>query len=98
MVKRAKQKFPRGTLVRITANLPECMSHFDSDCEAIVDHTYHEAYGGGNVKSYSLLLLDESREPVQRVSWYEEDQLSLVEDKEWELPWISKGQMVLARY
>ena len=72
-----KQKFRKFTMVRVSEEMPSYMSHFDCGFDAIVDGTYSQLYGGGDVKSYSLYVLSKDRkEIVNSVSWYEEDQLT----------------------
>lgn len=70
-----KQKYLRGHRVFITKDLPKFMSHFERGCEAIVDHSYSDQYGGDDVESFALLLLEPY---LYRVAWYKEDQLTLV--------------------
>lgn len=75
------QRFYRGHRVRIGA-MPEHMSHFPSDCDAIVEYSYAEKYGGReprNSRQYGLLLLDAKGWPYNSVSWYDEDQLTLLD-------------------
>jgi len=67
------QKFHRGDLVRIAADLGPSMAHFEADRDAIVLYSYQDRYGGSNTDSYSLWV--EGRGPV---SWYYEDQLTLI--------------------
>ena len=87
-----KQKFKRGSRVRIRDKMPDYMSHFDCDCEAIVVYTYAQAYGGDDIDSYSLLLLKEDGEPYNLVCWYEEYQLTLIDGD------IVKGLAILEKY
>jgi hypothetical protein len=75
-----KQKFKRGQKVYICKNLGENMSHFTKDCNAIINYTYSEIYGGNDIKSYSLLILDNEDKPINMCSWYEEWQLTLISD------------------
>ena len=42
-----EQKFKKGDYVRVTKNLGPMMSHFKSDCNAIVMGSYNDRYGGG---------------------------------------------------
>jgi hypothetical protein len=72
------QKFPIGTRVFVAKDLGPAMSHFPSGCEAIVDGTYAQQYGGRDTKSYDLQLLDENGSPCNRVAWYHEDQLTWI--------------------
>lgn len=69
------QKFPCGSRVRIADDLGECMRHFQSGVEATVHHTYAHAFGGDDVKSYSLIL-----EGRGMVAWYSEEQLTAIAD------------------
>ncbi len=49
------------------------MSHFTSDCDATVVHTYAHAYGGDDVKSYCLDV-----DGHGETSWYDEWQLTVI--------------------
>ena len=75
-----KQKFKKGTIVRIADDLGESMSHFDKGCLAVVAGTYSQQYGGTNVNSYTLYIIDK-RSIVCRCSWYEEHQLTETKSK-----------------
>jgi Na+-transporting NADH:ubiquinone oxidoreductase subunit NqrD len=66
-----KQKFKKGTLVKIQKDLGSYMSNFESDCFAIVEGTYKELCGGDNIQIYSLNILPK----CHNVSWYQEHQL-----------------------
>lgn len=66
------QKFPIGSRVRI-GEMPVSMSHFRGNCDATVLYTYAHAYGGDDVRSYCLDVDGEGS-----VSWYSEDQLTLL--------------------
>lgn len=68
------QKYAPGTRVRIADDLGHTMSHFRSGCLATVQYTYAHAYGGDNVRSYSLDI-----DGHGSVSWYQESQLTPVE-------------------
>lgn len=73
------QKFFKGDLVQV-GEMPTMMSHFTGNCQAIVIYTYTEQYGrsGANSdKEYSLFIL--KRGDRGEVSWYHEDQLTLIE-------------------
>ena len=50
------------------------MSHFQSDCEAIVVYSYADRYGGDNIETYTVYLKGQ-----EEVSWYYEYQLILIE-------------------
>lgn len=68
------QKFQRGDLVHVVADLGPAMLHFTADIDAIVVGSYRDQYGGSNTQSYTLYLKGRGR-----CSWYEEDQLQLLE-------------------
>lgn len=69
-----KQKFQKGDLVHIAADLGASMSHFTADVDAIVIGSYADQYGGNNTKDYTLHLKSKGQ-----VSWYYETQLTLLE-------------------
>lgn len=68
------QKYKNGDLVRVAKDLGPLMSHFTSDCDAIVIHSYADKYGGDNINSYCIHIKGEGQ-----CAWYEEDQLTLIE-------------------
>ena len=75
----SKQKFLRGQRVRISDVMPNCMRHFECGCEAIVVSTYRETCGRHSYpQDYTLLILNVNGEPSRSVSWYEENQLTLI--------------------
>lgn len=65
------QKYHRGARVRIADDLGQCMRFFPSGCLATVEHTYAHAFGGDDVKSYSLIV-----DGHGSTAWYNEDQIS----------------------
>lgn len=67
-----KQKFIKGDLVKISADLGPSMAHFQKDCKAIVMGSYKDQFGGDDTKSYTLLING------SETSWYEEHQLKLI--------------------
>lgn len=67
------QKFRIGARVKIADDLKKSMSHFPKSCLATVQYTYAHAYGGNDIKSYSLDV-----DGVGSVAWYEEYQLEAV--------------------
>ena len=75
----SRQKFKRGSRVKVAKNLGSMMSHYDSDFEGIVVYTYAQEYGGSNVNSYCLLVLNEKGRPINEISWYQENQLTQLE-------------------
>ena len=75
------QKFSNGDHVRVAKDLGESMSHFESDCEAIVLYSYIERYGGhganykaGDTEEYSIHIKKHGQH-----SWYYGSQLKLIE-------------------
>ena len=82
------QKFFKGDLVQV-GEMPEYMSHFMGNCKAIVIHTYNEAYGDGSRgdRQYCLYLIPRGGTS----SWYEEDQLTLIEPDRFDL--LPKGNV-----
>lgn len=70
-----KQKFPKLTFVRVTDDMPSEMKHFQKGFFGIIDGSYSQCYGGSDVQSYCLFVID-GEEVVNRVSWYREDQLT----------------------
>jgi hypothetical protein len=72
------QKFFLGDRVRIAKDLGSSMSHFESDCEAIVMYSYAEQYDSSskrNLDQFSLYILPNRGES----SWYYANQLTLIE-------------------
>lgn len=67
------QKFRRGDVVAVAADLGPYMRHFRAGEDAIVMYSYNDMYGGGNVKDYCLMFMDGSE-----TSWYWEHQLTLL--------------------
>ena len=70
------QKFPVGTRVRIADDLGKSMAHFPSGMNATVEYTYAHAYGGDDVKSYSLIIDGRGSS-----AWYCEHQLTEITDE-----------------
>jgi hypothetical protein len=71
------QKYSKGDHIKIVKDLGQNMSHFTSDCEAIVMYSYKNEYGGNNDKSYGLYIKGEGE-----VAWYNECQLILIKKKQ----------------
>ena len=69
----SNQKFHKGDLVQIGA-MPDYMRHFQGNCRAIVIGSYADQYGGNDHDSYTLFI-----EGQGETSWYEENQLTLIE-------------------
>ncbi len=67
------QKFPAGSRVRIEDDLGRSMSHFPSGTDATVEYTHAHAYGGSDVKLYSLLI-----DGRGSCAWYHEHQLKAI--------------------
>lgn len=76
-----KQKFRKLSFVSVCKNMPPEMVHFDSNFTAIIDGTYSQIYGGTDIDSYSLYKIEEGK-VVNRISWYRESQLTLLEDQD----------------
>ena len=79
------QKFFKGDLVQV-GEMPIYMSHFDGNCKAIVLYTYEEQYGRSGAQSdkeYSLFILKKGDQG--EVSWYHENQLTLIEPERFDL-------------
>ena len=87
-----KQRFKRGSKVHVCKEMPLYMSHFESDFDAIVKYTYGQKFGGSDVDSYALIMLDDSDKPINSVAWYEEDQLTLVSDD------VEAGLKIIEQY
>lgn len=79
-----KQKFSQLSFVHVGDNMPPPMDHFDKNFDAIVDHTYSQAYGGVNIDDYSVYQLKDGK-IVDRIAWYEENQLTLLPKQDREL-------------
>lgn len=67
------QKFHKGDHVMVAKDLGPHMSHFKSDCEAIVIGSYKDQYGGDNTSSYTIHIKGSGQ-----TSWYKENQLTLI--------------------
>lgn len=74
--KEQMQKFNKGDWVRVAKDLGPSMSHFTSDCEAIVIGSYADQYGGSDQNSYTLHLKGRGE-----CSWYCGNQLTLIESR-----------------
>jgi len=57
------------------------MHHFDNDFDGIVDSTYSQAYGGRDIDNYSIYKIEDGK-IVDRIAWYKEDQLTLLETQD----------------
>jgi len=78
------QKFFKGDLVQV-GEMPLSMSHFDGNCKAIVIATYTEQHGRtqNSDKDYTLFILKQGGRG--EVSWYHENQLTLIEPDRFDL-------------
>lgn len=90
--KNVTPKFPIGSKVAVCKEMPSYMAHFDSGFNAIVEYTYAQKYGGDDIDSYSLIVLDENDNPINSISWYRENQLTLISDD------LVKGKEIIKRY
>ncbi len=87
-----KQKFKKLSFVRVCKEMPPCMSHFESDFDAIVEGTYSQLYGGKNITDYSLYQIKDG-EIVNTLAWYKEYQLALIDDNN-----RDKAEQMIERY
>ena len=87
-----KQKFPRGARIHVNKEMPPSMRHFESDFDGIVEYTYAQKYGGNNVDSYCIVVLDKKGRPIDSISWYHEHQLTLISDD------IAAGLAIIEAY
>lgn len=75
------QKFRKLSFVRV-GKMPQHMAHFDGEIDAIVDGTFTQIHGGRGQEGRSLrqycLFLVRDGVIYNHVSWYEEDQLTLL--------------------
>jgi len=81
---RPRQKFYESDLVRVADDLGPSMSRFDSGCEAIVvGSELHETHYTDRIEEHHeyTIMLDYGN----IVSWYQEDQLSLVKERQTDL-------------
>ncbi len=74
------QKFKRGQRVHVCKDMPLWMSHFGGDFDAIVQYTYAQKYHGDDIDSYSVIILDATGKPINSVAWYNEYQLTLLDE------------------
>lgn len=74
MIDLGQQSFRHGDLVHIAPDLGSSMSHFPSDCDAIVIASYAHQYGGSDHDSFTLFLRGQGN-----TSWYQASQLALLE-------------------
>ena len=74
-----KQKFGKLTFVHVCKDMPVHMKHFESDFDAIVCGTYSQIYGGNDINSYSLYVIENGK-VVNSISWYKEYQIIALED------------------
>lgn len=86
------EKFVMGDLVHIAKDLGPSMSHFTSDCMAIVIGSYGDQYGGDDHDIYSLFL-----EGKGDTSWYHAHQLTLLERNRGDLRQEWQGEINLKR-
>lgn len=75
------QKFKRGDVVHIAADLGRSMSHFTNDKDVVILGSYADQFGGSNTKSYTVLFTDNGN----KVSWYKEHQLTFIRHRGEEL-------------
>ena len=76
-----RQKFRKLTFVKVTETMPPEMRHFPKGFVGIVDGTYAQIYGGTNIDSYGLYVLENGC-VVNRIAWYKENQLTALPEEE----------------
>jgi predicted transposase YdaD len=86
------QKFRRGSRVKLSADEMVRMKWYGVADEAIVDYTYRQKFRCGDNKSYSLVMLNETGDPINAISWFDESQLTLVSDD------TAAGLAIIERY
>lgn len=69
-----KQKFRRFTFVHVCKEMPEHMSHFESDFDAIIKGTSSQLDGGKDIEQYSVYRLKNNK-IINEIAWYYESQL-----------------------
>jgi hypothetical protein len=74
-----KQKFKKLSFVRVSDAMPGYMSHFESGFDAIVKGTSSQLFGDTDIDNYSLYKIVNGK-IVDCISWYEEYQLTLIDD------------------
>ena len=82
-----RQKFLVGQRVHVSKDMPIYMDHFEKDFDGIVDHY--------NNKEYSIAVIEDEK-VVNSISWYEENQLTSVEEVTLEN--IVKGLQMIEDY
>lgn len=78
-----KQKFFHGQRVRLTGSFPKCMDHFDGrNHEAIIDHSYADAFGGPNHEDFAIIVLPNEGDNWKPywTAWYPRELMTLVSD------------------
>lgn len=75
-----RQKFPAYSFVHICKDMPSWMKHFDSDFDGIVKGTYSQIFGKKDINSYEICKIEQGL-VVECIAWYEESQLSLLEQQ-----------------
>lgn len=88
-MRRTNQKFMQGDLVQIGEEIPWIRSgdkvlHYrtDSGKRAVIKGSYDDQYGGGAAMRKTYTVLVEGSGPV---SWYDDDDLTLIEEGRFDL-------------
>ena len=76
-----RQKFGKLSFVKVCDEMPPHMQHFQSGFEGVVAGTYSQIYRGTNIDDYSLYVIKDGC-IVNRSSWYEVDQLTLMDNQD----------------
>ena len=89
------QKFHKGDHVMVAKDLGPHMSHFKSNCEAIVIGSYKDKYGGDNTSAYTIHIKGSGQ-----TSWYEEHQLTLIRIRAIDLldEWEAEQKSLIAQH
>lgn len=88
-MRRTNQRFQQGDLVRIREEIPWIRSgaeivayRYDSGKRAVIKGSYDDQYGGGATMRKTYTVIVEGSGPV---SWYDEDDLTLIEEGRFDL-------------
>lgn len=85
-VKKKEKNLEPLTFVHVDKEMPEWMSHFDKDFDAIIHGSYSDIYGNGNDKNdddneYSVYMIKDGK-IVNHISWYYGWQLTPLENQD----------------
>ncbi|MCK9576573.1 MAG: hypothetical protein M0R51_11675 [Clostridia bacterium] len=88
------QKFHKNDHVMIAKDLGKQMAHFPSGIDAVVIGSYNDQFGSGDIENYTLYVNGHGE-----VSWYEEWQLTLIDNNGEKLieNWKNKEKVIANR-